>query len=169
MLILLGIFILIISFVIALISLVREEKRNQQMLLEDAEEAVAAEQAKAAVVDAAEEHKPTVKPLEELKAKIDAEEKRQSQEAGLEDEELTIVDKGAVSLPDLPAEREAFPWEEPADEKSALVPGDNVLESVVEETVDESADEDQTLEQSRLPNLGTGQKPLSGSFKLKKD
>lgn len=167
MLVLLGIVIFIISFAVALISLIREEKQQQELIQRKhiEEESLVQAAAKSVLEKESEVAKSDVG-FVQLAAKVDAEQKKQN---------LKETSDTSDSEPSEDLQRAAFPWEAQKQEdveSLQSVPGDEVIEEV--QSVQESGFEDVKISPSdaRFPSLGPVHKPLSGSFRisdLKKD
>lgn len=168
MLVLLGIVIFIISFAVALISLIREERQQQELIQRKhiEEEGLVQAAAKSVLEKESEVAKSDVG-FVQLAAKVDAEQKKQNLKE-------TSGDTSGVE-PSEDLQRAVFPWEAQKQEdveSLQSVPGDAVIEEV--QSAQEPGFEDVKISPSeaRFPSLGQVHKPLSGSFRisdLKKD
>lgn len=195
MLVILGIVIFIISFGVALVSLIREEKQQQELIAQkQAEEADTskAQQAEALAQEASFAVSKSGTGFADLAAKVDAEQKKQSgtlqeqapaeavqDQAGfdnapagaVQDETVQTGDNASLDFnaPSDTIQRAAFPWEnDNADVESLdIVPGDSVVEDVAPGASQDFGDVKISPADARFPTLDPGHKPLSGEFKLR--
>ncbi len=158
--VILGIGILGVSFVVALVSLVREEKQNGQ-ILEAQAKSVPENPEGAAALQSVNMPVSGGGQIDDLAAKVAIEEKKQ--------EELSVQAPAAQPEPqpqEQKEERQPFPWEDNSSQSQSpvtpiVVAGDNVLEDVKMDTA--PVEEEIIPSVHRFPSLS--QKPV-GEVKL---